>query len=351
MRPRRRALGLAAAVLMAATPALATEVIVAEARLVSFADEVEALGTLQANESVTVAATVTERVSAIHFDDGDRVEAGQLLLELAAAEQRALLQEARVAAQEAQRQFQRVQSLVERGSAAASLLDERRREWQTGQARLAAIEARLEERIIRAPFDGVVGLRGISAGALVEPGDAITTLDDVSVMKLDFPVPTPYLSMLAPGLPVRAAARAFGDRVFQGEVKSVASRADPVTRSVMVRALVPNGEGLLKPGMLMRVTLLRSPRQALVIPEEALTPRGESQFVLVVDGDGRVERREVTIGGRRPGQVEVLSGLQPGERVITHGGLKARPGETVTIKAVDDGSRGLAELLRGGPGQ
>ena len=329
----------------------ATEVIVAEAREAPFADRIEALGTLRANESVSITSTVSDTVASIQFDDGDRVARGQTLVELSSAEERALLEEVRVAEQEARRQFERISTLVERGSASASLLDERRREWYTSRARLTALESRLADRIIRAPFAGVVGLRQVSPGALVEPGDLITTLDDVTVMKLDFPVPATYLDVLAPGLPVQSTARAFGERLFEGEVKSVASRVDPVTRSVVVRALLPNPDGLLKPGMLMRVVLLRDPRQALVIPEEAVIPSGDRQYVLVVGADDTVARREIRIGSRRPGVVEVVSGLGAGERVVTHGSLKVRPGETVTVKAVDDGSRSLADMLRVGTGR
>lgn len=349
----RTLLGIAPVILLAWGAAAAPpppSVIVAEARLDRFVDRVEALGTLRANESVSLTASVTETVTAIHFDDGDRVEAGKILVEMTSAEERALLEEARATVEEAVRQYDRVKSLEAQGTAARSLLDERLRQWETARARLAAIESRLEDRLIRVPFAGVVGLRNLSLGALVEPGDLITTLDDDSVMKLEFPVPSTYLGTLDPGLPVIATARAYGDREFTGEVKAVNSRVDPVTRSVLVRAVLPNPDRTLKPGMLMRVELLKNPRQALVIPEEALVPLGDDQFVMVVDeGDGnKVVRRKVRIGSRRPGDVEIREGIEPGEKVITHGTLKARPGQPVAIQAVDDGSRPLQALLQSG---
>ncbi len=325
----------------------ATSVIVSPARLDQFADRIEALGTLTANESVALTASVTETVSVIHFDDGDRVAKGQVLVEMTSGEEHAQLAEARATVNEAYRQYQRVLSLETQGTAARSLLDERRREWETAKARLAAIESRLADRLIKAPFAGVLGLRDLSVGALVEPGDLITTLDDDSVMKLGFQVPATYLEVLRPGLDVIATARAYAGRRFHGQVKAVDSRVDAATRAIRVRALLPNPERMLKPGMLMQVELLKQPRQTIVIPEEALLPQGDRQFVLLVDqADGnRVVRREVTIGGRRPGEVEVVDGLQPGEQIITHGTLKVRPGEQVVIGAVDDGSRPLHELL------
>lgn len=320
-------------------------VIVAEVRLVEFADRVEAIGTLVASESVALTVNVTELVSAINFDDGDRVEAGQVLVEMTSDEEQAQLKEARAMVTEARRQHQRIKSLAAESSAAKSLLDQRLREWETARARLAAIESRLADRLVKAPFAGVLGMRDLSVGALVQPGDLITTLDDDTVMKLEFTVPATYLGVLKPGLDVIATTRAFAGQIFTGEVKSVDSRVDPSTRAVRVRALVPNPDRLLKPGMLMLVDLLGNPRETLMIPEEALVPLGDQQFVFVVNDVNEAVRTEIKTGSRRPGEVEVVDGLQAGDKVITHGTLKVKPGKPVTIIAVDDGSLSLPELL------
>lgn len=325
-------------------------VIVAPARLIEFADRIEALGTLVANESVDLTATVTETVSVIHFDDGDRVDKDQVLVEMTSREEHARLEEASATVNEARRQYQRIKPLASEGSAAKSLLDQRKREWETARARLTAIESQLADRLIKAPFDGIVGLRDLSVGALVRPGDLITTLDDDHVMKLEFPVSATYLDVLRPGLEVIASSRAFAERNFTGTISAVDSRIDPVTRSIRVRALIPNPDQLLRPGMLMHVELLKDPRMALVIPEESLVPLGEQQFVYIVAPDNSIERRELRIGGRRPGLVEVAEGLVDGEQVVTHGHLRIRPGQTVTITAIDDGSSTLPELLRALPG-
>lgn len=341
------AIVLVAAPVSAAAP---TQVIVAEAQRLPFVDTIEALGTLRANESVALTASVTDTVSALHFDDGDRVEAGKVLVEMTDAEEQAQLREARALLAEAESQFRRVQSLATQGTAAKSLLDERSREVQTARARLVAIESRLSDRLIKAPFDGVVGLRDISVGALVEPGDLITTLDDDSVLKLDLSVPSIYLGTLDPGIPVVATTRAYGERRFEGTVRAIDSRVDPVTRAVTARVLIDNDDRVLKPGMLMRVTLQKNPRETLVIPEEALMPLGRDQFVYVVTGAGDARtatRRQVTIGARRPGEVEVVDGLAAGDLVITHGTMRVRPGGAVAIKAIDDGTRPIEELLGG----
>jgi len=315
------------------------------------AERVEALGTLRANESVSITSNVTETISAVHFDDGQRVKEGDLLVEMTSAEEHALLEEGQARAAEAERQYDRVRSLARQRSASESLLDERKRDLDTARAALVAIESRLADRLVKAPFSGVLGLRNISRGALVEPGDLITTLDDDSVMKLDFTVPSVFLSSLKPGLRIEAQSRAYGERVFDGVVRGVDSRIDPVTRSVTVRALLPNPERALRPGLLMQVQLLIDPRDAVVVPEAALMQQGQDHFVaLLVDRDDglTVERKQVEIGTRQPGVVEIRSGLAAGNRVVTEGQDKARPGQPVKVLAVDDGSRGLHEMAGGG---
>ncbi|MGD8703478.1 MAG: efflux RND transporter periplasmic adaptor subunit [Desulfosarcina sp.] len=313
-----------------------------------FVDRVEALGTLRANETVVLTATVAEIVTAVHFEDGQRVNAGSILIEMTNEEEHALIEEERSTLTEAKKQYDRLRPLVERGAASTSLLDQRRREYDTAKARLRAIESRLRDRLIIAPFGGVVGLRNVSVGALIEPGDVITTLDDDSVMKLDFTVPSIVLATLKTGLPIVATSPAFAGRQFEGIVASINSRIDPVTRSIVVRAVLPNPERLLKPGLLMQVALLKNPRDVLVIPEEALIPSGRDNHVLVVDRSAEptvARRRQVVTGSRRPGEVEIVAGLEAGELVVVDGTLRARPGQPVTITAVDGGDEPLAHLL------
>ena len=320
-------------------------VIAVQVQEVPFADPVEALGTLKARESVALTAKVTEIVSAIHFEDGQQVRRGDLLAELSHAEEEALVAEGRARLAEAERQYDRVKSLAGQRSAAESLLDERRRDLDAARALLAALESRLADRIITAPFAGVLGLRNLSLGALVEPGDLIATLDDISTLRLDFTVPSLFLTDLRPGLAIRARADEYPDQVFEGSVSAVESRVDPVTRSIQVRALIPNPEARLKPGLLMKVELLRNPRQALAVPESALLAQGRDHFVIRVGEDERAERVKVQLGTRRAGEAEVRAGLAAGDRVVTHGGDKVRPGQALSVR-LDDGSRPLKDLLQ-----
>ena len=313
-----------------------------------FVDRVEALGTLRANETVVLTATVSEIVTDVHFEDGQRVKAGSILVEMTNEEEHALIEEERSTVAEAKKQYDRLRPLVQRGAASIALLDQRRREYETAKARLRAIESKLQDRLIIAPFAGVVGLRNISTGALIEPGDVITTLDDDSVMKLDFTVPSIHLASLKIGLPMVATSPAFPGQQFEGIVASINSRIDPVTRAIVVRAILSNPKRLLKPGLLMQVTLLKNPRDVLVIPEEALIPSGRENHVLVVDRSAEppvAQSRQVTTGGRRPGEVEIIDGLEAGEFVVVDGTFRARPGQPVTVIAVDSGDEPLARLL------
>ena len=329
-------------------PARPIPVIVSAAITDRFVDEVEAIGTLRANETVTLASTVTETITALNFEDGQRVVKGDILVEMTSAEEKALLDQQRALVNEAAKQLERTRDLAKGGAASKTTLDERQREYSAAKAGMAALQSRLEDHIIVAPFDGVVGFRNLSVGALLQPGTTITTIDDDRVMKLDFSVPSVFLTTLKPGVSIVAQADGF-EKDFVGTVSSIDSQIDPVTRAVMVRALIPNPDGLLKPGLLMKVSLLKNPRDAIVIPENGIIPEGRKHFVLVVDTAQTppvAQRREITIGARRPGEVEVLSGLAAGEKIVVHGTMMARPGAPVAITAEQKQGEPLADILR-----
>ncbi|WP_163832843.1 efflux RND transporter periplasmic adaptor subunit [Spartinivicinus ruber] len=301
-----------------------------------FVEKIEALGTLRANEAVTLSSTVTETITAIHFNDNQRVKAGNVLVEMTNAEEHAQLEEARSTLEEAKRQYERVQSLVRSNLASKSLLDQRRVTYETAQAKFHATQSRLADRLIIAPFNGVVGLRNISVGSLVTPGDPITTLDDDSVMKLDITVPAVFLGTLKPGLEVKAKSREVNNNFFQGKIISIDSRINPITRSIIVRAVLPNKQQRLKPGMLMMVELRKPAQKSLMLPEEALVQEGFNKYAFVVNTTKKpptVEKRKLITGSRRPGAIVVQRGLRPGEIVVTHGVMRLNNGSSVKILA------------------
>jgi membrane fusion protein, multidrug efflux system len=312
----------------------AVSVVTAAAAIRPLGVEIEAVGTARANESVDVTSKASNTVVAIRFREGDLVRRGEVLVELDAAEARAALAEAQAALADSQSQFNRSRDLFSSQALSESQLEQIEATLKGDQARVAAAQARLDDTVIRAGFDGRTGFRRVSVGSLVSPGTVITTLDDTSVIKLDFTVPETYLYVLRKGLPVTARTAGLPGREFQGVVANLDSRVDPITRSIAVRAEIPNNEGPLRPGMFMTVSLQGDVEPALLVPEAAIVPEQGRTFVFVVR-DGVVERRDVRLGKRRPGEVEIVEGLAEHQRVVVEGTQNVREGSRVREEAQD----------------
>lgn len=306
-------------------------VVVAQATIKPFPLSAEALGNARANESVEIRPEITAAIVGISFEEGQYVERRTVLVRLQDSEPLADVAAARAALVDSESQYRRASELFKTRVVSESQLEQLEAQRDADLAAVKAAEARLEQTVIRAPFAGRLGLRRVSLGTIVSPSTVITTLDDTSRIKLDFDVPEVFLSRLQPGLTVAAHSAAWPDSRFEGRVTTIDTRVDPVSRTVTVRALLPNEEGHLLPGMFLTVTLLKEDVRSLLIPEEAIVPERSRQFVFVVGEDNVVERREIRTGRRRPGEVEVLEGLTAGERVITEGTQKARAGEPVRI--------------------
>jgi len=294
--------------------------------------EIEAVGTARANESVDVTSKSSNIVTAIRFEEGDSVRRGDVLVELDSAEARATLAEAQAALADSESQFNRSRELYAQQALSVSQLDQIEATLKGNRARVNAATARLSDTVIRAGFDGRTGFRRVSVGSLVSPGTVITTLDDTSIIKLDFTVPETYFYLLKKGLPVTANSAGLPNRPFEGKVTNIDSRIDPVTRSVTVRADIPNRDGALRPGMFMTVVLQGAVVPTLLVPEAAIIPEQGRMYVFVVDGEV-AHRREVKIGRRRPGEVEIVSGVKEGERIVVDGTQKVRDGSAVREQA------------------
>lgn len=307
-----------------------------------FARIIEAVGTARANESVALTAKVTDTLSELKFDSGAVVREGDVIAALTDAQETAELEEALSSLREARLDFERAQDLLRRRVAAQARLDTARAALEQAEARVTGVKARLEDRLIVAPFDGVLGLRILSQGALVQPGDVVATLDDTSVIKVDFSVPEVFLGAISVGQTVDTRTPAFASETFPGEVASVDNRVDPATRTVTVRALIDNADGRLRAGMLLGVDLVQDRRDALSVPEAAVLRTQSTAYVFVVvdDGDGamRAERRQITLGARRPGFIEAAEGLAAGERVVVDGVHRVRDKRAVEPVGLTDTS-------------
>ena len=298
---------------------------------------IEALGTARANESITVTAQVTETVQSVNFEDGDHVEEGAVLVQLNNTQELARVAELKANIAEAKRQYDRIVNLRESSAASEQLLDEQLAKLKGLQAQLDIAEAQVDDLQIRAPFSGLLGVREISKGALVRPADVITTLDDISKIKVDFSIAENHFSSVAKGQKVSATSVAYPGEVFNGEISNIDTRLDPVTRAINVRAIIDNKDEKLRPGMLLTIVLEKRVLNTLVLPEKALVPVQDKQFVYLVN-DNVALQREVVIGERRPGWVQIVSGLVEGDEVITEGTLRVR--DKTPVKVLNRNSEG-----------
>lgn len=321
----------------------------------------EAVGTTRAFESVSITSKVSGIVSAILFEEGQMVRAGQDLLRLDAAERQADLEAAQAAITTSQAQraeilqrLERARQLRATGAGTEAVVADLTLQLRTSesnvvaaQARERASQARLDDLVVRAPFDGRVGVRQISIGALIEPRTAIATLDDLSRIRLDFSVPEVLLPRIAVGTPLRTQTIAYGNRTFAGEVGIIDTRIDPVTRSVRLTGFIANPDFLLRPGMFMNVMLEVATRpEAIVVPEEAIVGEGPRQILFIV-AQNRVERRVVQLGQRQAGIAEVTDGARAGETIIVRGVQRVRHGMPVTPRPLGQ----AGQPPQGGPGQ
>jgi len=304
-------------------------VVTAPVRIAEVQQAYDALGTANANEAITITSKLTGIVRAINFTEGQIVQKGHVLVELDDREAKATLASGVADEATARANYERAAQLLASGSSAKATVENLKIALDGAIARAEAARARLADLTIRAPFTGKLGLRRVSAGALVTAGAVITTLDDVTLMKVGFSVPETLLARVSAGAVVSGHTDAFPGRTYEGVVKTLDTRIDPVTRAVEVRAEVPNADGTLQPGMLLTMRLTLAQREgAILVPEEALVPNGLDQFVYVVESD-RAKLTPITIGERQGGLVEVRRGLTKAARVIVGGTQRLRDGVQV----------------------
>lgn len=294
--------------------------------------DLSAIGTVRAFESIDISPNVTEAVTGLFFEDGDFVKQGTLLATLSDTEEQAMLASAKATLAEEDREIERLKNLVDSGAVPVARLQERQTMAEIARQKILETQAKMADRRITAPFDGWVGLRRISVGALVSPGTVIAALDKIDVVKIDFSVPETYLDAVKPGIAIVARAAAHSSKDFKGTLAQMDTRVDPITRSVAARAEVPNPDLLLKPGMLVMVKLALEPRASLSMPERALVPLGAKKFVFTL-AEGKAKRVEVETGRRKPGYVEVLKGVEEGQVIITDGLVGLQDGAPVKVTA------------------
>ncbi|MGH7026743.1 efflux RND transporter periplasmic adaptor subunit [Brevundimonas sp.] len=326
--------------------------VVAEAVATSreFADQIRVLGVARSKRSVNITSNTSELITRVMFTDGQRVAAGAPLVELQAREEDADLIQARAQLAQAQREYDRFKILAERGVAPRVTAEQAETALQTARAAVAASEARRGDRVLRAPFAGVLGLTTVTPGTLITPGSVITTLDDTSAVRVDFPMPERYLGVLQVGTPLSATADAYAGETFSGRIALLDTRVNEQTRAVIARAEFPNPGGRIRPGMMMRVAVHQGRRQSLSVPEAAVQYEGQGAFVYRIapgENGATAQRVEVQTGAVEGGYVEILSGLSNNDRVVASGLNRIQPGAPVRVGGADEkGGEKAAEAAR-----
>ncbi len=317
-------------------PPPAMPVKAAAARVAPAVEEAGAVGTLRADESVTIRPEIAGRIAEIRFNEGQNIARGALLVKLDQAELAAVLASSNAQSQLDKQRLERSEDLFRKSFISQQALDEARSNHARSVAKQREDEARLAKTEMRASFAGVAGLRQVSEGQYVAAGTDIARLEKIDQLKLDFRVPEGLIGKLRPGQQVKVLVDAYSDKVFAGSVYAIEPAVDEQTRTVVLRARVANPELKLRPGMFARVQVQLGVREkAIWIPEAAIVPRGQDSFVFQViagpDGGGKVGLVKVQTGVRKVGEVEILKGLAAGDLVVTEGTQKIGPGSSVLL--------------------
>lgn len=313
--------------------------------LAQFIESVEAVGTARANEQVLITSKYSDIIDEVHFDDGQLTNKGAVLVKLNNQEELAKVNELNANLSESKAHLKRLTELLSSRATSKSLVEQQEAKTKAIEAQLTSASAKLNDLTIRAPFSGVLGFREVSKGAYIDSGDVITSLDDLSVIKVDFHLPERLLTDIHVGQKIIAVNSAYRDRNFIGKITAIDSRIDSSTRSIKVRATIANKALKLRPGMLLNISVLLQVEKILQLPESTIIPIEDKHYVFVVD-DEKAVRKAIKVGRRHPGMVEVISGLVENDQVVVEGALKLRDGSAVSIidKAVEEytenGSKG-----------
>lgn len=313
---------------------------VGKVEAVTLADDAQAVGSLRARQSVVVRPEVSGRVAKLGFVDGQRVRRGQLLVQLDDTLQQAQLRQAEAQAGIARTNLQRSRELLAQNFVSQSAVDQNAATLQVAEAQVALARAQLARMRIEAPFDGIAGIRSVNVGDYLKDGADVVTLEDTGAVYVDFRLPERFLAQIRPAQSVEVALDALPGRSFEAKVEAIDSQLDANGRSLLVRARLDNTKGVLRSGMFARVRIVFATREnALVVPEEALVPQGNRQYLVkVIDGPNGSklsQRLEARIGVRLPGKVEILEGLKAGDTVVTAGQARLMRPEPVPLRVVD----------------
>ena len=311
----------------------------AAARTAPAVDELGAVGTLRADEAVTIRPEIAGRIAEIRFNEGQSIARGAVLVKLDQAELAAVLASSAAQAQLDRQRLERSEDLFKKSFISQQALDEARSGYARSAAKQKEDEARLAKTEMRAAFPGVAGLRQVSEGQYVAAGTDIARLEKIDQLKLDFRIPEAFIGKLRAGQPVKVLVDAYADRVFPGSVYAIEPGVDDQTRTILLRARVANPELRLRPGMFARVQAQLGVREkAIWIPEAAIVPKGQDSYVFRV-AEGKADLVRVQTGARKVGEVEIVKGLAAGDLVVTEGTQKIGAGSAVNLISKEEAKK------------
>lgn len=316
----------------------AVPVLAFKAQEVEFNEYVEAFGTAKSKESVNITASVTEVISSIDFYDGDYINKGDTIAHLSSQEQEAAREAEYIQLKEHERELARLEKLLKSNSISKNDYESRKTRRDISAQKIKKIEATIADRVIISPFSGYLGLRNISVGSLVKPGDIITTLDDVSNLKLDLDLPDKYLNTIKPGMLLSLSTKSVGELSNKAMVSNVDSRIDTDTRTIKVRAIIENNQREIKPGLFVRAKIYHTSRKGVFIPEESVFNSGETHYVWKIESNNKVFRNKVTLGARFGGYVEINAGISEGDDIVARGILFLQDGTEVNVTSFLEGA-------------
>ena len=294
-------------------------------------EQVRAVGSLLANESVVLRSEIPGRIAEILFEEGQAVTKGQPLITLDAAEHQALVAQTSATVELANLSFERAKDLLQSSMISKQEFDEAQARLKESRAGLRRNQVVLRKTRLVAPFSATIGLRHVSPGAYIQPGQDLVNLEAIDPIKVELKVSERYASAIGLGQEIQVEVDAVPDGAFKGEIYAVDPKLDPQTRAFSIRAKVPNPDGILHPGMFARVALIVERRPgAITVPEEAIWPQGNGIFVYRVEAE-QARLVPIAVGERFAGKVEVREGLSAGDMVVTSGHMKIRDG----MKVVD----------------
>ncbi|MDR2158188.1 MAG: efflux RND transporter periplasmic adaptor subunit [Holosporaceae bacterium] len=303
----------------------------------------KSIGTAVSNESVDITSTVSQKVVSIHFSDCEYVKKGQLLVQLNIEKKIAEKKQAEINLLEQRRELNRLESLRKKKIVSGKEYDVQSTKLLDAQAKLDGINVEIKESSIVAPFDGILGIRKVSVGALLTPGSVVTTIDDIDKLKVDFTLPEKYSMLLKPNLKIVAKSVALKGKKFEGDILAIDPRVSTISRSIGVRGIIDNKDHLIKPGMMLKISIKLKNRETICIPEKSLFSIGEKRYVFMLTDNGRIKRRYVTTGERDNGFVEIEKGLNVGDKIITDGGNKLSDDDSVNV--VKDETEEFSQII------